>query len=45
MVTDDEEFCISAFEVMLKSKGIDIENHVDFCINGLEAVEKVKETL
>ena len=34
MVVDDEEFCIAAIRVMLKSAGIDVVNHVDYCING-----------
>jgi CheY-like chemotaxis protein len=34
MVVDDEEFCISAMKAMMGLLGIDIEHHVDFCING-----------
>ena len=44
MVTDDEEFCISAMSAMLKRNGININEHVDFCMNGKEAVEKLKES-
>ena len=44
MVIDDEEFCIASMKAILQKIGIDIENQVDFCITGLEAVEKLKET-
>ena len=40
MVVDDEEFCIAAISAMLKRAGIDVQSHVDFCINGKEAVDK-----
>jgi CheY-like chemotaxis protein len=42
-VVDDEEFCISAMQVILESIGINCHNQVDFCINGLEAVNQVKK--
>ena len=44
MVTDDEEFCISAMSAMLKRNRINVDSHVDFCMNGKEAVEKLKES-
>ena len=44
MVVDDEEFCISAMKVMLNVMGIDNINHVDYCINGQEAVNKLVDT-
>ena len=42
MVVDDEEFCLTAIRSMLFSNGIDIQNRVDYCITGLEALEKLK---
>lgn len=45
MVVDDEEFCISSMKVMLKKAGLDTENQVDFCINGKEALNKLKEAI
>ena len=44
MVTDDEEFCLSAMKAMLNMIGINTEYHVDFCINGQDAVNKLKDT-
>ena len=44
MVIDDEEFCISAMRALLGIMKIDTKYHVDFCINGEEAVNKVKES-
>ena len=44
MVVDDEEFCITAMKAMLDSLQIDCDHHVDFCIDGQEAVEKLKHT-
>ena len=41
MVVDDEEFCIAAMESMLKLLGINTTYHVDFCINGQEAVDQI----
>ena len=43
MVLDDEEFCLSAMKAMLQILQIDVEHHVDFCIDGREAINKVKE--
>lgn len=39
MIVDDEEFCITTLKSMLFNLGIDTECQVDFCINGLEALE------
>ena len=44
MVIDDEEFCISSMKVMLQKAGIDTETQVDFCINGQEALSRLKAT-
>ena len=44
MVVDDEEFCITSFKAMLTMFGIDIHYHVDFCMNGKEALTKYKES-
>ena len=41
MVVDDEEFCIAAMQAMLKLQGINTNYHVDFCINGREAVDQI----
>jgi len=39
MVIDDEEFCLSATKALLVSHGIDTYHHVDFCIDGQEALD------
>jgi CheY-like chemotaxis protein len=39
MITDDEEFCISAMQSMLKSRGVNVNERVDICMNGKEAVD------
>lgn len=38
LVTDDEEFCLSSIQAIMRSIGIDVENRVDVCINGKEAI-------
>lgn len=43
MVIDDEEFCITAVKQMLSIIGISIENQVDFCFCGQDAVDKLIE--
>ena len=45
MVIDDEEFCISAMKCLLGLLGINTEMHVDFCINGKEALALLKEQI
>ena len=35
---DDEEFCIASMKALLSKCAIDVENRVDFCIHGQEAV-------
>ena len=40
---DDEEFCISALELILHKLGVYIDTQVDFCISGQEAVDQVKK--
>ena len=42
MVVDDEEFCLTTIKSMLFNLGIDTQNQVDFCINGLEALNALK---
>ena len=42
LVVDDEEFCLEATRQMLIKAGIDVENLVDFCIDGEEMVRTVK---
>ena len=44
LVIDDEEFCITSMTTILRKIGIDVENQVDYCITGIEAIEKLKET-
>jgi len=44
LVVDDEEFCISSMESILRMAGLDVEQMVDFCINGEEAVKQVIES-
>ena len=44
LVVDDEEFCLTATRNMLMVKGFDVQYQVDFCINGQEYVDKVKQT-
>ena len=44
MVVDDEEFCITAMKAILGSLKIDCQHHVDFCLNGQEAIGKLKHT-
>ena len=38
LVVDDEEFCIARMKSILMGAEIDIDNKVDFCINGKEAL-------
>ena len=38
LIVDDEEFCIETMRHIFKLYGLDVENKVDFCINGIEAV-------
>lgn len=42
-MVDDEEFCISTIKLLLKLSGIISEAQVDYCLNGKEAVDKVRE--
>jgi two-component system sensor histidine kinase/response regulator len=42
LVADDEEFCLSATQAVLKQIGIDVASRVDFCISGSEAVDLIK---
>ena len=44
MFVDDEEFCLSAMKQMISIFGINTSNHIDYCINGKEAVEKFIES-
>ena len=43
LVIDDEEFCLTMMKQILFRNGIDVENRVDFCINGLEGLQQVEE--
>lgn len=42
LVVDDEEFCLVSVKVMLKNLGFNVSYQVDFCINGLEALQTLK---
>ena len=42
MVIDDEDFCLTTVRVLLRKAKVNL-NLVDFCIDGLEAFEKVKD--
>ena len=42
-MVDDEEFCISTMKALLFNLEIDIDIQVDFCINGLEALNHIKD--
>jgi CheY-like chemotaxis protein len=42
LLIDDEEFCLSSMRAILFNLGIDIENNVDICMNGKEAVDLVE---
>jgi len=44
MIIDDEEFCITAMQAMLNIMGINVKHHIDFCINGKEAISKLTES-
>ena len=44
MVVDDEEFCIASLKSILVGANIDMNNKVDFCINGLEAVNLIRSS-
>jgi len=43
LVTDDEEFCIASMRNILESVGVDIQNQVDYCIDGQEAIDQLKD--
>jgi CheY-like chemotaxis protein len=39
LLIDDEEFCISSMRAIMFKLGLDIENKLDYCMNGAEACE------
>ena len=43
LVIDDEEFCITTLQILMKQSGIDTANQVDFVMSGQEALDKVVE--
>ena len=45
MVVDDEEFCNASMSSMMSKYGIDVNHHVDFCLNGKEALDMIQESL
>ena len=42
MVVDDEEFCISAMMTLLEKIGINVNDQVDVCITGKEALDRLQ---
>ena len=42
LVVDDEEFCIASMKAILQGAGVDVDNLVDYCITGKEALTQVK---
>ena len=42
LVVDDEEFCQTTIRVLLRKAKVAL-SHVDFCIDGLEAFNRVKD--
>ena len=42
-MVDDEEFCQTVMRSLLFKQGVDIDNRLDICINGQEALEQIKE--
>lgn len=43
LIADDEEFCIASMRHILEKIGVDIANQVDFCIDGQEAVNQLRD--
>ena len=43
MIVDDEEFCLATMKVIFNSCRFDCESEIDFCIEGEESLNKVKE--
>ena len=44
LVVDDEEFCLASIRFMLGQLGVDIDNKVDFAIDGKEALLTLKQS-
>ena len=44
LVVDDEEFCLTTMKSIMQSSGLDVENKVDFCISGQDAVNTIVES-
>ena len=44
LLVDDEEFCLSSMQTIMRSIGLDVDHQVDSCIHGMEALDQVKET-
>ena len=42
LVVDDEEFCLSTMKALFKQLNFDFEKQCDFCIDGKEAIDQVK---
>ena len=45
MIVDDEEFCLSSMKAIIKQAGFDVNNKVDECITGQEAVNLLEKSL
>ena len=39
---DDEEFCLTGLKAILQSIGVDVDNMVDICMSGDEALQCIK---
>ena len=44
LVADDEEFCQASMGTLLQKTGFDVKNRLDFCINGVELVNLVRNS-
>lgn len=42
LVIDDEEFCLTMMKQMLFKLEIDVDDRVDFCITGKEALDQFR---
>lgn len=41
MIVDNDEFCLQSLKIYLQELKVDVNNKVDFCIDGSEAVETI----
>ena len=45
LVIDDEEFCLTVMQQILFRAGVDIENRVDLCMSGYDAIQILEESI